>query len=152
MSDSVTSVGDHDARVYPAHHRCPSAALSQLDVFIEYAAMPNTSDAEWMETHRNRPCIFRTASYLFSSAQYNQIGQLFVDGWKHDPGHLLLSCVGKLDTAPPVAAAAAAAPLRRTDAVSRGCAPTSTSDGDARRRHRRCGPNAEPNADESFNV
>jgi len=77
-------------------------ARDTRDPFLEYSEMPISTTA-WMELHRDRPCVFRAASFLFTTTQLEQIGQLFVDGWKHDPGHILLSCVGKLSVTPAAA-------------------------------------------------
>jgi hypothetical protein len=49
-----------------------------------------------MSRHRDQPCLFRSAEYLFDGHQREQIDHLFHAGWKVNPGHSLLSCVGQL--------------------------------------------------------
>jgi hypothetical protein len=62
---------------------------------VEYTSLPSDA-AAWMHRHRDQPSIFRRAIYLFSRYQAMQIDELFAVGWKSDPGHSLLSCVGML--------------------------------------------------------
>lgn len=91
-------------------------ALSRM---IEYDSMPDAS--EWSLHHHDLPCVFRSSlPYLFDSLQRGQISRLFPSGWKTDPGHTLLSCIGLLRDS----ARTSSDPLSNQD---RGVSPTSIS-------------------------
>lgn len=54
-----------------------------------------------MNRHRDSPCIFRQAAYLYTQLQRDCIDRLFPAGWANDPGCPILSCIGKLRIATP---------------------------------------------------
>lgn len=82
-----------------------------LTRMIECHQLP-TSAVDWMHRHRDQPCAFRDAAYLFNSQQLSQIGQLFKPNWQRDPGNILLSCEATLHIQQRVDAAGEADPLR----------------------------------------
>jgi hypothetical protein len=91
MTDSMYMPREGESKT-PLTHAVPPSLTYRA---AEYTSLPSDA-AAWMHRHRDQPSIFRRAIYLFSRYQTLQIGELFPPGWKVDPGHSLLSCVGTL--------------------------------------------------------
>jgi hypothetical protein len=91
MTDSMHASREGESKT-PLTHAVPPSLTYRA---AEYTSLPPNA-AAWMHRHRDQPSIFRRAIYLFNRYQALQIGELFPPGWKADPGHSLLSCVGTL--------------------------------------------------------
>ena len=72
-----------------------SVPASMLCGCAEYSFEPVDS-AAWLQRHRDSPAAFRSARYLFGAEQLCQLDDIFKSGWKLDPGHPMLSCIGLL--------------------------------------------------------